>query len=166
MAEVINRFELEDTEIIVQNNDMTEEEKEFFLNRFSENNKKRLIAFAVMGGIFGEGIDLDGDKLIGVCIVGVGLPQISEERDAIKEHFDDVYGRGFEYAYVYPGFNRVMQAVGRLIRTEKDKGVVLLIDDRFNKKPYSDLIPDLWKPVKNINNENDIENIIADFWNK
>ncbi|KRQ86887.1 ATP-dependent DNA helicase DinG [Caloramator mitchellensis] len=165
MREVLNRFKMEDTDVYVQNSDMTEEAKELFLKRFSENKGKRLIAFAVMGGIFGEGIDLDGDKLIGVCIVGVGLPQISYERDVIKEHFDNAFGRGFEYAYVYPGFNRVMQAVGRLIRTEKDRGVVLLIDDRFDKKPYRDLIPELWKPVKYISKDEEIEGLTENFWN-
>ncbi|WDU84513.1 helicase C-terminal domain-containing protein [Caloramator sp. Dgby_cultured_2] len=122
------------------------------------------MAFAVLGGLFGEGIDLPGEKLIGVCIVGVGLPQINFERNVLKEYFDERIGKGFEYAYIYPGFNRVMQAVGRLIRTENDRGVALLFDDRFLKRPYNNLIPDLWKPLKIVKGNEDVINALKRFW--
>ncbi|MCX7904589.1 MAG: ATP-dependent DNA helicase [Caloramator sp.] len=164
LNEVLKRFPKDDVDLIVQRSDMTEEEKEDFLKKFSEDSEKTLIAFAVLGGIFGEGIDLPGDKLIGVCIVGVGLPQINFERDVFKEYFDEMLGKGFEYAYIYPGFNKVMQAVGRLIRTENDRGVVLLFDDRFLKRPYNNLIPGLWKPLKIVKGNEDIINELKNFW--
>lgn len=164
LNEVLKRFPQDNVELIVQRNDMTEEEKEDFLKRFSEDSEKTLIAFAVLGGLFGEGIDLPGEKLIGVCIVGVGLPQINFERNVLKEYFDERIGKGFEYAYFYPGFNRVMQAVGRLIRTENDRGVALLFDDRFLKRPYNNLIPDLWKPLKIVKGNEDVINALKRFW--
>ncbi|MCP4152974.1 MAG: ATP-dependent DNA helicase, partial [bacterium] len=120
---------------IVQSPGMSEEEREEFLDRFSGDNlieERTLVGFAVMGGIFGEGIDLVGDRLTGAAIVGVGLPGISLERDLIKEYYDNLQGTGFDYAYLYPGMTRVFQAAGRVIRTDTDRGTVLLIGTRFS----------------------------------
>ncbi|MGW8301654.1 MAG: ATP-dependent DNA helicase, partial [Desulfobacterales bacterium] len=132
---------------ILQTAGMSESEREAFLQRFTDENPQTLVGFAVMGGIFGEGIDLIGDRLVGAVIVGVGLPGISLERELIKEHFTRTLNGGFEYAYLYPGINRVLQAAGRVIRTEKDRGVVLLIDQRYGRYQYKSLLREEWDPV-------------------
>ena len=134
-------------EIIVQAPGMSEQDREAFLDRFDRENSQSLIGFAVMGGIFGEGIDLVGDRLSGAVVVGVGLPGISPERELIREYFANHHKAGFEYAYQYPGINRVMQAAGRVIRTETDRGVVLLIDQRYGTHRYRSLLPVEWKPA-------------------
>lgn len=127
-----------------QNPAMTETARSGFLDAFKEAGA--LLGFAVLGGIFGEGIDLVGERLIGVVVVGVGLPQICVERDLIREYREERGGRGFDYAYTFPGMNRVLQAAGRLIRTESDRGVVLLIDDRFGRPLHRRLFPEWWRP--------------------
>jgi DNA excision repair protein ERCC-2 len=124
-----------------------------------------LVGFAVMGGIFGEGIDLVGDLLSGAVIVGVGLPQICLERDIISRYFQESKGTGFEYSYVYPGMNKVLQAVGRVIRTEQDRGVVLLIDERFSNQTYKRLFPAEWRPAW-VRNLGLMERTIKDFWDR
>jgi DNA excision repair protein ERCC-2 len=164
---VYNRFiEVnKDVNVIVQNSGMTEEERESFLDNFSESSEQTLTAFAVMGGIFGEGIDLTGDKLSGAIIVGVGLPQVCLERDIIRDYFNETKGVGFEYAYIYPGMNKVLQAVGRVIRTESDRGVVLLIDERFSENTYKRLFPPEWQPIRVGNNIENIKLNLKRFWN-
>jgi DNA excision repair protein ERCC-2 len=167
MNEVHNRFieANKDVNVIVQNSGMTEEERESFLDNFSESSEQTLTAFAVMGGIFGEGIDLTGDKLSGAIIVGVGLPQVCLERDIIRDYFNETKGVGFEYAYIYPGMNKVLQAVGRVIRTESDRGVVLLIDERFSENTYKRLFPPEWQPIRVGNNIENIKLNLKRFWN-
>ena len=117
-----------------------------------------------MGGIFGEGIDLLGDRLSGAVIVGVGLPAISSERELIRDFFANTSQAGFEYAYIYPGMNRVLQAAGRVIRSENDRGVVLLIDQRFSNFQYKTLLPEEWHPV-HVQNVKGLRNILEEFWN-
>ena len=148
---------------IIQTPGMTEGEREDFLERFGHENRETLAGFAVMGGIFGEGIDLVGDRLSGTVIVGVGLPGISPERELIKDYFSQSHGAGFEFAYLYPGINRVLQAAGRVIRSEHDRGVVLLIDQRFSTLRYTRLFPQEWQPVK-VRNTEQIENVVRQFW--
>lgn len=131
--------------LMLQRGDMTEEEREGFLAAFDADNEGALAGFAVMGGIFSEGIDLVGDRLTGVAITGVGLPQISLERNIIRDYFNSGGKNGFDYAYVYPGMNKVLQAGGRLIRTETDQGRLLLIDDRYLKPHYAGLLPEEWR---------------------
>ena len=123
---------------------MKDEERGEYLARFVTAPEKTLVAFAVAGGLFSEGIDLPGDKLSGAIVVGVGLPQLCFERDLIMAHFGGREGRGFEYAYMFPGMNRVMQAAGRVIRSETDRGFVLLVDDRFTHRRYRDIFPPEW----------------------
>lgn len=148
--------------IIIQEGSMTEIEREEFLQKFSDD--ENVIAFAVMGGIFSEGIDLTGDKLIGAVIIGVGLPQICFQRDIIKDYFNQNRGEGFEYAYVYPGMNKVLQAAGRVIRSENDKGSILLIDDRYGTYRYKDLFPNEWGHYRRIWNKSNMETLLEDFW--
>ena len=134
-------------EVIIQAPAMSEQDREAFLDRFDRENRQSLIGFAVMGGIFGEGIDLVGDRLSGAVVVGVGLPGISPEKELIRDYFANHYNAGFEYTYQYPGINRVMQAAGRVIRTESDRGVVLLIDQRYGTHRYRALFPEKWDPT-------------------
>ncbi len=152
----------EDLNIILQESNMSERQREDFLQEFNEVDN--LVAFAVMGGIFSESIDLIGDRLIGAVIVGVGLPQICFERNIIREYFDKIMGEGFNYAYTYPGMNKVMQAGGRVIRSEDDKGVILLIDDRYRTNIYRKLLPQEWSHYKKIGNPIDLEGLLKEFW--
>ncbi|MCY6485267.1 ATP-dependent DNA helicase [Clostridium aestuarii] len=168
MNEVYMRFCDKNPEIntMCQEVAMKEEERENFLHKFSECNTEILVGFAVMGGIFSEGIDLTGDRLIGTIIVGVGLPQICLERNIIMNYFKEKNNKGFEYAYTYPGMNKVMQSAGRVIRTEEDKGVVLLIDERFTYFSYKKLFPKEWNSVIKIINTKHIRQSINNFWEK
>ncbi|GIO68634.1 helicase C-terminal domain-containing protein [Paenibacillus cookii] len=134
-----------DVGTIVQGPGMAEEERERFLSAFRADNRDTLAGFAVLGGIFSEGIDLQGDRLIGVAVVGVGLPQLGLERNLIRDHFNREGKSGYDYAYVLPGMNKVLQAGGRLIRSERDTGVLMLIDDRFTQPHYRALLPEEWK---------------------
>ena len=136
-----------DVEIIKQEFNMNEEEREDFIANFKRTKDETLIAFAVMGGMFGEGIDLAGDMLSGAIIVGVGLPKICIERNIIMNYFNELNGMGFEFAYIYPGINKVMQAAGRVIRTEYDRGIVFLIDNRFMQNQYRKLLNTNWFPL-------------------
>jgi len=133
--------------IICQKQNMTETERNEFLSRFDQT-EETLIGFAILGGIFSEGIDLVGNKLIGVIIVTVGLPTIGGEKGLIQNYYDEKMHKGFQYAYQYPGFNKVMQAAGRVIRTETDKGFVILVDQRYTKQEYKDLYPIDWQHFK------------------
>jgi len=153
------------TETIIQTPGMSEPEREAFLKRFSQDNLQTLVGFAVMGGIFGEGIDLIGDRLVGAGIIGVGLPGISMERELIKEYFSRTSSAGFEYAYLYPGINRVLQAAGRVIRTEKDRGVVLLIDQRYARYQYKSLLREEWDPVR-VRDTRQLTDALQRFWNQ
>jgi len=150
-------------ETILQTPGMSEPERESFLNRFTGDNPQTLVGFAVMGGIFGEGIDLIGKRLVGAVIVGVGLPGISLERELIKEYFSRTLNGGFEYAYLYPGINRVLQAAGRVIRTKKDRGVVLLIDQRYARYQYKSLLREEWDPVW-VRDHAQLEDGLRKFW--
>lgn len=152
-------------QLLIQDRGMAETAREAFLARFSASNEKTLIGLAVMGGIFGEGIDLVGDRLIGAVIVGVGLPQLCLERDLLKEYFNRHNNQqGFAYAYQYPGLNRVMQAAGRVIRTETDRGVIVLIDDRFTRPRYTRLYPPEWRSFHKVQSAEQLRQNLAEFW--
>lgn len=168
MNEVYNRFieKNQDINVTCQESYMSEEDRESFLERFCKNPNNTLVAFAVMGGLFSEGIDLTHDRLIGTIIVGVGLPQVSLERNIISDYFKNKNSKGFEYAYIYPGMNKVMQSAGRVIRTEEDKGVVLLIDERFKYSSYFNLFPREWKDIINVSDKENIKSVLDDFWKK
>ncbi|NLW21840.1 MAG: ATP-dependent DNA helicase [Tissierellia bacterium] len=153
-----------DIKTIIQERSMMEEDREKFLDKFCLKNEDTMVAFAVLGGIFSEGIDLIGDKLIGAVIVGVGLPQICFERNIIREYFQYENGQGYEYAYMYPGMNKVLQAAGRVIRSEEDKGAILLIDDRFATIKYKRLYPREWSHYKRVRDSKDIRVRLMEFW--
>lgn len=152
--------------ILVQERDMSRAQRDAFLAKFDAHPKQALIGFCVMGGIYGEGIDLVGKRLIGAIIVGVGLPSLTNEREAIREYFENTREAGREYAYIYPGMNRVLQAAGRVIRTEEDRGVVLLIDDRFAAPEYKKLIPPHWRGLHFVGDAGALGQLLARFWKK
>ena len=134
--------------LLVQTPDMRERDKEEFLQAFEEQENGFVVGCCVMGGIFSEGIDLREDRLIGAVIVGTGLPMVCNERELFKDYFEKKKGAGFDYAYLYPGLNKVFQAGGRVIRTAEDKGAILLLDERFLQRQYRELFPREWKEYK------------------
>lgn len=149
------------TDVLIQQMGMREEEREAFVEAFGKENS--LVGFCVLGGIFSEGLDLKNEQLIGVIIIGTGLPQICTQREILKNYYQEENGQGFSYAYLYPGMNKVQQAAGRVIRTEEDKGVILLLDDRFLRRDYLEMFPREWQNYQVC----DLENVgeqIRDFW--
>lgn len=158
-------FEGEIPKVVLQTSGMKEKEREEFLAAFDNEEDETLVAFCVMGGIFGEGIDLSNDKLIGAIIVGTGLPQICNEREILKNYYDEESGSGFDYAFRYPGMNKVLQAAGRVIRTTEDEGVILLLDDRFLQRDYQMMYPREWEQ-RSVCDLNSVEDLVEDFWNK
>ncbi len=152
-------------EYIMQSQYMTEEAREIFLENFEESREQSLVGFCVMGGIFSEGIDLAEDKLIGALIVGTGLPQVCRERELLKMYFDAQGLRGFDYAYLYPGMNKVLQSAGRVIRTDSDKGIILLLDERFRDGRYQETFPREWADYGMCRIE-DVSEKIREFWKR
>ncbi len=174
-------FDKTKTEIVMQQENMTEEGREEFLSHFGEGSDASfddmidmdvevdedfsVLGMCVLGGIFGEGINLCGDRLIGVIIAGTGLPQVSDERELMRGWFGERGGDGFAHAYLYPGMNRVLQAAGRLIRTENDRGILMLLDDRFTDPSYSCLFPKEWKNIKTVTTDT-VKNALEAFWKR
>lgn len=150
--------------ILSQKKNATRAEKAEFLAEFSKESDSYLIGFCVMGGIYAEGIDLVGDSLIGAVIVGIGMPSLSYEREAIAAYYDEKYEEGKQFAYVYPGMNRVLQAAGRVIRRESDKGVIVLIDDRFDDPIYKKIMPKLWGGLRFISTPKELRESLDKFW--
>ncbi|MCT4688075.1 ATP-dependent DNA helicase [Vallitalea sp.] len=159
----INIIEDDDINIIKQERGLSESEKDDFLGEFHNEREGSFVAFAVLGGMFGEGIDLTGEKLSGAVIVGVGLPSICNERNLIKNYFDNTSDNGFEYAYMYPGMNKVMQAAGRVIRTMSDVGIVVLIDERFGSNYYKRIFPYEWNHAVYASSDL-LKEKVDDFW--
>lgn len=151
---------------MLQTKDMSKTEKEEFLAAFSKDSGAYLVGFCVMGGIYSEGIDLAGDSLIGAVVVGIGMPSLSYEREAAAEYFEERCEAGKQYAYVYPGMNRVFQAAGRVIRREDDRGVIVLVDDRFADPIYKKSIPNLWEGMQYVSDAKDLRSELDKFWAK
>ncbi len=150
-------------DVIAQENNMDEAAREAFLEAFDRERDGALLAFCVMGGIFGEGIDLKEDRLIGAIVVGNGLPQVSNEQEILKRYYDEDGENGFDYAYRYPGLNKVLQAAGRVIRTTEDFGVILLLDRRFLSREYNGLFPREWENAKVVNQAS-LGSLLEEFW--
>ncbi|MDO4275344.1 MAG: ATP-dependent DNA helicase [Eubacteriales bacterium] len=157
-------FSVDWVRCICQTSAMNEREREEFLEEFAVQ-EDTLVGFCVMGGVFSEGIDLMGDRLIGVVVVGTGLPQISNEREILKEYYDKRGEGGFDHAYRFPGMNKVLQAAGRVIRTQEDIGLILLLDDRFGNQEYRNLFPIEWSDRKKCRLDT-VEEIIKEFWER
>lgn len=151
-------------ETLVQESGLDDAGRAAFLEKFSPDPGKTLLGFGVMGGIFGEGVDLVGDRLIGCAVVGIGLPQVNPRQEILKRYYDELSGTGFEYAYRYPGMNKVLQAAGRVIRTQEDKGVVLLLDDRFARSEYARLLPKHWAHLRYLRSAQELEGQLKGFW--
>lgn len=149
--------------VLIQDNNMTEADKENFLSVFMDNTSGNVTGFCVLGGIFSEGIDLRDKSLIGVCIVGTGIPMICRQRNILRNYFDSMGKNGYQYAYVFPGMNKVLQAAGRVIRTADDKGIILLLDDRFMTQEYQMQYPREWDKVYPVD-INNTGKCIEDFW--
>ena len=166
MTDVRAYFEAEmqdDTEILEQNMHMSEAQREEFLEQFQERESGTLIGFCVMGGIFGEGIDLKKDRLIGAIVVGPGLPQVCNEREILKQYYDRRDMDGFDHAYRYPGMNKVMQSAGRVIRTDEDTGVIVLLDERFGQAQYRSSFPREWADYETCTLRN-VKEKLERFW--
>jgi len=153
--------------VISQESRMTETQREEFLEQFSKTPEAgvSLAGFCVMGGIFGEGIDLKHEQLIGAAVVGTGLPQVCNEREILKNYYDRKGMDGFAYAYQYPGMNKVMQSAGRVIRTDDDRGVILLLDERFCQSRYRNTFPREWADFE-ICSLGTAKEKLAQFWKK
>ena len=165
MNEVAELAQEELPGMVVQSNNMTEAEKEAFLEGFVENPEETRIGFCVMGGIFSEGIDLKSNRLIGSIIVGTGLPMVCNERELMRSYYQEQKGNGFDYAYLYQGMNKVLQSAGRVIRTMEDEGIILLLDDRFLQNQYLELFPREWDPYVVVQ-RNNVKAAVTDFWNQ
>ena len=167
LMDVASHLQLKDhVDVMTQTKEMKDDEKDAFLDRFVLNPTRTTIGLAVLGGAFSEGIDLVEDRLIGAVIIGVGLPQISYERDLIKQYYDHRDRQGFEFSYVNPGMNRVMQAVGRVIRSETDRGAVLLIDDRYLQTRYRSLFKQEWANYQVVTTPEDVDELTSQFWSE
>ncbi len=163
---VLDRFQSAHPEVetLVQQTGMDDAARAEFLSAFSEEPAQTLLGFGVMGGVFGEGIDLTGSRLIGTAVVGVGLPMVSPRQEKLREYCGENFGDGFDYAYRYPGMNKVLQAAGRVIRTDTDRGVVLLIDDRYLQPDYRALCPPHWDGARLVRTPEELTGLERQFW--
>ena len=155
----------QEADCMMQSGNMNEADREEFIQEFSNPRGKSLAAFCVLGGIFSEGIDLKEDLLIGVLIVGTGLPQICNQREILKEYYQEENGQGFDYAYQYPGMNKVLQAAGRVIRTASDRGIIGLLDERFLRSDYRLLFPREWSQYE-VHTLDSLPGALEAFWKK
>jgi len=153
-----------DADLIIQTRDMSFSMRDQIMERFSTSHDRTLLAMFVMGGMFSEGIDYLGNMLHGVMIIGVGLPMINDENEQLKNYYQETFNQGFQYAYQYPGMNKVIQAVGRVIRSHDDYGFALLIDDRFNQSYYKNLFPIEWKTYEKLNHKKSLKAILKTFF--
>ena len=149
---------------IVQKPRMNRTDVTNFISEFVNVDDKMRVGFCVLGGTFSEGIDLPGKSLIGVVIVGTGIPGISSERNIIREYYELSRGCGYDYAYTYPGMNNVLQAAGRVIRSDTDKGIVTLIDDRYITPKYQEMYPDHWGKMQYFESAASLNSAITEFW--
>ena len=162
----VDNFVRKDRICILQGESMSEADREAFLACFrNEGQERMLIGFCVLGGIFSEGIDLKRDSLIGVIIVGTGLPQVSSENEILKSYFDCSGEDGFDYAFRYPGINKVLQAAGRVIRTAEDVGIIALLDERFLQYSYYRLFPREWEDFQTVS-VNTVAKRVERFWDE
>ena len=153
-----------EVETLRQDTAMDEAGRADFLAQFTAATGRTLLGFAVLGGVFGEGVDLAGERLIGAAIVSPGLPQVGPRQEQLRAHFEETRGSGFDYAYRFPGMNKVLQAAGRVIRTPEDKGVVLLIDDRFLAPDTRRLMPPHWDGLRAVSSAEELRGELEKFW--
>ena len=166
MEKLLQIIELDDVDIYSQSREMTEEERSTFLLNFKPNPEKTTVGFLVIGGAFSEGIDLVSDRLIGAVVIGIGMPKINFESDKIAEYYKEKELPGHDYAYLNPGMNKVMQAVGRVIRSEEDRGAVLLIEERYLYRQYRDLYKEEWDNYEVVYSPLEVEEKLANFFDE
>lgn len=168
MEKVLEQFKkkYKNVDTIVQRRGMTISERESFLSEFKNDKGVLRVGFCVLGGSFSEGVDLPGDRLIGSIIIGVGIPGISNERNLLRDYYELHTERGYDYAYTYPGMNSVLQAAGRVIRCEEDRGIVVLIDDRYGTPQYAAMFPEQWNGLKFAGNPSSLAELAGRFWGK
>jgi len=164
MEMVLEEFNDEDYGLIVQTRGMNASQRRSVLKQFDTVGEQSKVGFFVLGGSFSEGIDYVGDKLSGVLVVGVALPMFNKYNELLRNYFDDEFGEGFDYAYTYPGMNKVIQAVGRVIRRDEDTGIAVLFDDRYSLKKYKELFPRQWSHYKKLNKDDYLQNRLEKFW--
>lgn len=165
VKEMFDEMGISNIECIVQGQNMREQDREEFLQKFEQQQEHSLVGFCVLGGVFSEGIDLTEEQLIGAIVIGTGLPQVCNEREILKSYFERQNENGFDYAYLYPGMNKVLQAAGRVIRTEHDVGMIALLDERFRGGGYQKTFPREWKDIKYCSGDS-VQEKIKEFWNK
>ena len=167
MERVLEQFEARYPKVphVVQKRGMTHRQQEEFLSYFKADEDHMRVGFCVLGGSFSEGVDLPGNRLIGVVVVGVGIPGLSNERNILRDYYENKCERGYDYAYTYPGMNHVLQAAGRVIRREEDRGVVVLIDSRYAEEPYLHLYPAHWKGICVAGDAKALAHRQKNFWN-
>ena len=164
LKEVARLMRLKDSELLVQDRIMPDHHRSALLEKLRERDKKHLV-LAVQGGVFAEGVDYPGELAVGAIIVGPGLPKVSFEQELMRQFYEDAYSKGFEYAYLYPGMNRVVQSAGRIVRSETDRGIIMLLDKRFAYENYSRLLPRDWyesSPAELMSQE--FRNALSEFW--
>jgi DNA excision repair protein ERCC-2 len=166
LNQVYEKLNQTDIEIIIQERHMDQNQRDETIHLFKSLNESSKLGLFVMGGMFSEGIDYIGDMLSGVIIVGVGIPMINDLNNQLKDYYEKQFNKGFDYAYQYPGMNKVIQAVGRVIRTQTDRGVAVLIDDRFDTPYYKKLFPIEWKDYQRINSQSALKKALTIFWEK
>ena len=167
MNKILSMMKFDDSvDVYVQEKDMTDYNKIKFLNNFKSDPERTTLGFLVIGGAFSEGIDLVSDRLIGAVVIGVGIAKLNFESDQIMEYYK-IHGLpGYEYAYLNPGMNKVMQAVGRVIRSEKDRGVVLLIDERYTYRSYMSLFKEEWSNYEVVYSSEEVKKEVTNFFKK
>ncbi|MCQ2742921.1 MAG: hypothetical protein MJ239_06500 [Bacilli bacterium] len=166
MDNIIPYLDFGDAEILIQDRNLDNEQRGAFLAQFQERPKKTTIGLVILGGAFSEGIDMYSDRLIGVALIGIGIPQIGHDNDLIRDYHEARSGQGYEFAYMDPGVNKVMQAVGRLIRSETDRGAALLIDDRYMRSEYRDLFARTWSEYEVVTHPEDVKENLKEFYKK
>ena len=163
---VLDSFDTEEYDVLIQERNMSLLRRNAMLKEFDVVGERSTIGFFVMGGSFSEGVDYIGEKLSGVLVVGVAMPQYNPYNELLRGYFDEHFGSGFDYAYTYPGMNKVIQAVGRVIRTEEDQGVAILFDDRYSHNKYRMLFPRNWSHAVTIAPKTYLQNYLTQFWQK
>lgn len=166
LNQVFDKLDTQNIDVILQEREMSHNQRTTTLDSFKQSTNRSRLGLFVMGGMFSEGIDYLGDMLSGVIIVGVGLPMINELNNQLKDYYEDKFNKGFDYAYQYPGMNKVIQAVGRVIRSQTDRGVAILIDDRFDTSYYRKLFPIEWKAYERVQSQKKLKETLSAFWNK
>lgn len=160
----IEKYFINDNRFVFQTATMTNKDKDEFLANFKENPQESRIGVCVISGSFAESIDLTGDRLIGVVIVGVGLPQVNFENNLVKDFYIKKEMNGYEFAYMNPGINKVLQALGRVIRTQNDKGSALIIDSRYAQSHYFSILKDRYKNYTKIKDSNGLIKALNSFY--